>query len=299
MRFTLFSIVWLAGALVAQAQSSPEEEAITEILLAKDSSAVEKHLPEQLRTALETIDKASREQLLSKPLEVMKEKGLKVSESNDGQALVAFDVEDPDADIKHFELRTRRQISNGAEAVLVLFMVAPEKSWGDVEIWMKLEHGEWRVTELPDPNGYDRIDLENPETIDGIVHAAIHANDQSAIVNLLSLVWALVSYSAGYSEMPDKIEVLGGSPDADPNAERSRERAMLIDPELASTHAQSGYKFNYQRTSIDSFQITAIPLDFGKSGGKNFFVDESGVIRFTTEDRPATANDPALYDPQR
>jgi hypothetical protein len=294
MRFTLFGIVWLAGALVAQAQSSPEEEAITEILLAKDSAAVEKHLPEQLRTALDTIDKASREQLLSKHLEMMKGKGLKVSESNDGQALVEFDVEDPDADIKHFELRTRRQISNGAEAVLVLFMVAPEKSWGDVEIWMKLEHGEWRVTELPDPNGYDRIDLENPETIDEIVHAAIHANEQSAIANLVSLVWALVSYSAGHSEMPGKIDVLG-SPDADP----SRERAMLIDPELASTHAQSGYKFNYQRTSIDSFQITAIPLDFGKSGGKNFFVDESRVIRFTTEDRPATANDPALYDPRR
>ena len=244
-----------------------------------------------LRTALAAMDKAGHEQILSRPFAMMKDKGLKISQSNDGQALVAFDVELPDADIKHFEVRTLRRISNGAEAVLVLALFAPEKSWGDAEIWMKLEQGEWRVTELTDPSGYGKINLEDPETIAEIAQAPLHANEQSAIAALRTLATALVSYNAEYSEMPDKIEALGGHA-ADPEPDAAH--AQLIDPELATMHVRSGYEIQYQRTSVDSYQITARPLDFGKSGSRNFFVDESGVIRFTDEDRQARANDSML-----
>lgn len=119
----------------------------------------------------------------------------------------------------------------------------------------------------------------------------MHANERSAIANLSNLVTALVSYSAGFSEMPDRIDMLGGPAEGEPTADH----AGLIEQELASTHVQSGYKFEYQRTSVDSYQITARPLEFGKSGSRNFFADESGVIRVTDEDRPATVNDPMLY----
>lgn len=112
----------------------------------------------------------------------------------------------------------------------------------------------------------------------------------AAIAGLRDIVTATVSYSAGFMETPQRLEMLGGAPDG----EVTSEHAGLIDPELASTHVRSGYRFSYERTSIDSYTITASPLEFGKSGTRNFFADESGVIRCTSEDRMATVNDPPL-----
>lgn len=290
MKFVLLAFSLLALSVSLRAQGSPEEKAIAEILLAKDLADVERHLPVALRTALATMDKAGREQLLSRPLATMREKSLKVSPGRNGQALVEFDVDLPEAEIKHFELRTERRISDGAEAVLVLALVAPEKRWGGAEIWMKLEDGAWRVREFRDPSGYGGVDLEDPETIAELVQAPMRMNEGSAIGSLRELATALVSYSAGFSEMPDSMDALGGPAEA----ESSKDHALLIDSQLASTHVQSGYRFEYQKTSIDSYRITARPLDFGKSGRRNFFVDESGVIRFTEEDREATTNDDVL-----
>jgi hypothetical protein len=50
----------------------------------------------------------------------------------------------------------------------------------------------------------------------------------------------------------------------------------------------SGYTFRYLKTGMSHFQITASPVEYGKTGSKNFFMDESGVVRFTMEDRPAS-----------
>jgi hypothetical protein len=158
---------------------------------------------------------------------------------------------------------------------------------------MKLEDGEWCVTELTNPNGYERIDLEDPETIAEMVHSPVHESEEAALGNLRMLVTALISYNAGFPNVgyPDKLDALGeslatGEPDSD--------HAQFIDMELARTHIKTGYQFEYQKTSHDSYQISARLLEFGKTGSRNFFVDESGVIRFTLEDREATASDPIV-----
>jgi hypothetical protein len=96
-------------------------------------------------------------------------------------------------------------------------------------------------------------------------------------------------------EVPQRLEMLGSTP----SGENSSAHAGFVDPELASTHVSAGYRFSYEKTSIDSYTITAIPVEFGKSGAGNFFADESGIVRFTTEDRPATANDPPLEGRRR
>ncbi|HET9741932.1 MAG TPA: hypothetical protein VFQ00_04210 [Terriglobales bacterium] len=292
MKSAWLAALVVASSLFAYAQSSPEEEAISEILLAKNPAAIEKHLPEVLCQALAGMDKRGREQLLSKPLEIMKEKGLKIRQG-EGQALAAFDVEDPDSDVHHFEMRTIRRVSNGVEAVLVLGLFSSEKSWGTSEVWLKLEDGEWRVTDFADPSGYGRLNLEDPDTIAQIVHTPEHQNEQTAMMNLQALAGALGDYSDQYPTdgFPSKLDALGGSPPSQPDSDH----AQLIDNELATTHVQSGYSFDYERSSVDSFEITARPLDFGKTGSKNFFIDQSRVIRVTEEDRQATAQDPPLY----
>lgn len=297
MRRTLLAFMLLAVALPAFGQGSPEEAAIIEVLTAKDSAAVEKHLPKALSDALDSVDKATREKLLSRPRSIMEEKGLKVAQTNDSRALLAFDVNSPDADIKHFELVVEKRISNGVEAVIVIDCVAPEKSWGEAEVWMRLEDGEWRITsELMNPDGWGRLDLEDPELIAQLVHETQHQNEMEAIGILRTINTAIVSYSATFGEVPQRLEMLGGG---GPEGETTSEHAGLMLLTFASADESSGYKFQYERTSIDSYCMTATSLEFGKSGTRNFFTDESTVIRFTIEDRPAIANDPSLQEGRR
>ena len=57
--------------------------------------------------------------------------------------------------------------------------------------------------------------------------------------------------------------------------------------------ARSGYAYGIidagpGGTFRDSWRAVALPLSFGRSGDKNFFVDETGVIRFTSTNILAT-----------
>jgi hypothetical protein len=45
---------------------------------------------------------------------------------------------------------------------------------------------------------------------------------------------------------------------------------------------------------IKSDTLTARPAVFGKTGRRSFFVDQTRVIRFTSENRLATASDPEI-----
>jgi hypothetical protein len=63
---------------------------------------------------------------------------------------------------------------------------------------------------------------------------------------------------------------------------------------------KSDYVFRYnagaadRRGRIEAYTVTASPVVFGKTGLKNFFTDETGVIRETSQDREATRTDPLL-----
>ena len=78
----------------------------------------------------------------------------------------------------------------------------------------------------------------------------------------------------------------------------------LVNAGLIDESVGSGIKNKYRFTlgpgppdssgEIVAFKIVAQPLNYSTSGCRCFFSDESGVIRYTTEDRPATADDPPL-----
>jgi hypothetical protein len=64
--------------------------------------------------------------------------------------------------------------------------------------------------------------------------------------------------------------------------------------------AQGGchYKFTYTpglkgaEGRVETYVITASPVEYGRSGDSSYFSDETGKVHYTREDRPATANDP-------
>jgi len=67
--------------------------------------------------------------------------------------------------------------------------------------------------------------------------------------------------------------------------------SKVVDSVLA-TGTKDGYTFTVSTDAgNDSFAIYARPITYGETGMRSFFADETGEIRATTEDRPATSED--------
>ncbi|HET6935253.1 MAG TPA: hypothetical protein VFI72_10470, partial [Candidatus Angelobacter sp.] len=93
------------------------------------------------------------------------------------------------------------------------------------------------------------------------------------------------TYKSGFSAT---LKALSGLPTDQPGPDH----ALLLDPAMASTPAvKSGYVFRYTQLDSSHYQVTASPVEFGKTGAKSFFMDENGQIRVTSEDREAGRND--------
>jgi hypothetical protein len=68
--------------------------------------------------------------------------------------------------------------------------------------------------------------------------------------------------------------------------------AGLIDAELGSG-TKAGYRFELASLET-SFKVTAVPIQYGRTGDWSFYLDESGVIRGQTSNREANAHDPPI-----
>jgi type IV pilus assembly protein PilA len=100
------------------------------------------------------------------------------------------------------------------------------------------------------------------------------------------------TYNTGYSV---SLEVLGETP---PGVKESASRANLITHDLAAGK-KGGYIFAYRPGKKDKdgrisvYTVTARPIKWQR-GRKSIFSDQSGVIRWTGENRAPTAKDPAI-----
>lgn len=123
------------------------------------------------------------------------------------------------------------------------------------------------------------------------------ANEFVAVGSLRTIYSANSSYASDHPEQgyAKNLSDLSMSP---MDTKHNEEHEGLIDTTLASG-VKSGYKFIYiPRSSIgtgrlDRYEIYADPLRTGKSGKRHFFVDESGVIRWS-ETGSASAESPTL-----
>ena len=80
------------------------------------------------------------------------------------------------------------------------------------------------------------------------------------------------------------------------NAKAGEDPGWMIDPALASGE-KAGYKFTYRSQStkgdgkIDAFQVTADPLEPGKTGIHHLFVDQTGVFRVSKNGAADSSSD--------
>ncbi len=73
---------------------------------------------------------------------------------------------------------------------------------------------------------------------------------------------------------------------------RALQEAGLIDGVLGPGTAL-GYTF-FVSGSSSTFTVHARPLVFGSTGTRSFYSDQTGVIRYTTDNTPATSTSPPL-----
>jgi len=173
--------------------------------------------------------------------------------------------------------------------------VATENGWKpagqletDESVWSR--DGWRKVVSVTHPGGLVRVfDLEvepNPNFFANgvLVHnkSSRRANEATGISMLRNIVTSQRTYSAttGEGSYATSLTELGN--------------ANLIDSVLASG-TKDGYTFSIHADSEGkTFGVTATPQIQDKISPHNLYSDETGVIRYTTENRPAWFKDPPL-----
>lgn len=110
-----------------------------------------------------------------------------------------------------------------------------------------------------------------------LLEQRLQANESSAIEAVRSLNNALAAQRLQSGAYAKSVSALGA---AVPNELTCRDVKCLY----------HGYNFEY-RANGSKYVVIARPNKFGNTGRRSFFADESGVIRFTTEDRAPTLED--------
>jgi prepilin-type N-terminal cleavage/methylation domain-containing protein len=119
--------------------------------------------------------------------------------------------------------------------------------------------------------------------IPNLLRAKIAANEASAVGSLRTINTTAVEYSTTYGGYPTTLVSLGGPA----GGTATSSSAELIDAVLAGG-SKSGYSFSYTTGATDTngnilaYTLTAVPTSAGTTGQRDFFTDQSGVIRANT-----------------
>jgi prepilin-type N-terminal cleavage/methylation domain-containing protein len=116
--------------------------------------------------------------------------------------------------------------------------------------------------------------------IPNLLRARLNANESAAIGALHTVSTAAQGYRAAGAAFPANIAVLSGT------------TPPYVDSVLGAGSKQ-GYSF-VLTGSTNTFTATARPSTFGTTGNRSFYVDESGIIRYTTANAAAGSTDTVL-----
>jgi hypothetical protein len=119
------------------------------------------------------------------------------------------------------------------------------------------------------------------------------ADDQASVIGCLRTIHtAELAYAKANNGVSPNLKALS-VPDSGTNNTASA--AGLVDPALGGGK-RNGYVFTYKAGVTDvhgkgsSYAVNARPVKW-QAGVRTFLTDQTGVIRSTTENRPATARD--------
>lgn len=130
--------------------------------------------------------------------------------------------------------------------------------------------------------------------VPNLLRSRMAANEASAVGTIRTINTAQVMYSATYPAQGfTTLAVLGG---ASP-CTASITTACIIDPVVSVGGTKSGFTFaSAPGATVPAISFTANgnPVTFGTTGMRNFFADNSFVIRYSTNGSPASVTDTPL-----
>lgn len=151
------------------------------------------------------------------------------------------------------------------------------------------QNGSWRVLSV----GLVLIDI--PQLASQWQREELEPKEEAVIKALQGLKEAIERYQRAFGTLPRSLAELGPAPPG----EISPEQASLVSKDLASGQA-GGYRFVYHTvgasgSNAQTFELTATPEDYGKTGLRSFFMDGDGQIHAADKHgTAASGDDPVL-----
>jgi hypothetical protein len=295
-RLAVVFAMLVAANIPAFAQRPPDVEAVVDAMFAKNLDQLAKHLPTSLEKRIAELAPLQRKKLERQILfgPRLESEGNKITRVEDSPVLVT--LENGAGDKEKRELLLERRISDGYESMLRLNTHSTAQGNDGVEtfvIWLRYEEGDWRIREIELPNSERPMRLDDPTLFAEYAESSVSGNESAAVRIMRMYSTAIVAYRSTYPDegLPRSLDVLGNDGSDEPSTYHA---ALVYRAWATSPFEFVGYRFEYSREygeDAAAYTITARPLDVGHTGVRSFFLDESGVVRATSEDREATVDD--------
>ena len=120
--------------------------------------------------------------------------------------------------------------------------------------------------------------------------AQMHAREIGAIATLKTIHTVQLQYQSQFWHYAASLAQLG--PPAAAGSQEGTQAANLISAHLASG-SSGGYHYTVTQTPT-GYTALAVPKVFNNTGRRSFYSDQSGTIRESTTQEPATAHSPAV-----
>jgi len=298
-RWLVVMLVPLIPLSMPGMQAPTPQAALEEIATTAKPEVIARHLPEQVQKSIEVLPSGQKQEVLGKLLSLKAEQlgGYTVRRGSDADA---WEIVDPNGESRG-KVRLANSVISGLEALLFLKVELGSAPQTFI-VAMHLEDDDWRIDNFGE---WQSVDLG--------LHKLIHQptemekNEGAARETIDRILGALSRYAVEFAYgFPAQLRTLTGKP----SEEASAEHAGILDESFAAEPlVKDGYLFRYRLIEAGSrldddvvrmpergrFEIRATPLEYAKTGSKNFLVTDSG-FHVTTQNRDADADDPAPDD---
>jgi hypothetical protein len=290
---------WLLATLLSAVplyawQGTSPQAALEELATATKPETIARHLPEPVQKSIEVLPRLQQQLVMDQLLEMKNTQlhGCSVRPAHDSEG---WEILDEDGNSKG-KVRLANAFISGVDALLPLELELSGNT-EDFIVTMHLEGDEWRIDDF---GPWEKNDLG----LGKLVHqpTEMEQNEAAARDTINMLVGALQRFASRFPKtgFPFNLRMLTIS--LEPENVYSGSGPVLDESFAAEPLIKNGYIFQYLLTSVGdgqqqgwgSYEITATPVEFGKTGSKNYLANPS--IHGTSENRPATADDLGWQD---
>jgi hypothetical protein len=290
---------WLLATLLCAVpvyawQGTTPQAALEELATATRPEAITRHLPEPVQKSIEVLPKLQKQLVMDQLLEIKKAQlhGCSIRPAHDSDG---WEIVDEDGDSKG-KIRLANAFISGVDALLPLELELSGNTQ-DFIVTMHLEGDEWRIDDF---GPWEKNDLGLAKLLHQLTD--MEQNEAAARETISTLVVALQRYASRFPRMGFPFNLRTLTTSTEPENIYAGKEPLLDESFTAEPLIKNGYIFRYLLTSVGdgdqrgwgSYEITATPVEFGKTGSKNYMANPN--LHVTSQNRPATDDDPRWED---